>query len=76
LPSQGRRLIVVKKDKNGETIVIAYIGYKGNKDKAQLFIKPKKLQLTHDHNDLDPAKVLAKVELTLKDRKIIQEFDD
>lgn len=65
----------VKTDVNGDTIVIIYVGYKGKKDKAQLFIKPEKLQLSHDFKDLDPAKILAKVELTLKDRVITQTYD-
>lgn len=66
----------VKTDINGDTIVILYIGYKGEKDKTQLFIKPEKLQLSHDFKDLDPAKILAKIELTLKDRTITQKYDD
>lgn len=66
----------VKTDIDGHTIVVLYIGYKGQKEKAQFFIKPEKLQLTHDHKDMDPAKVLAKVELTLKDRVIMQKFKD
>ena len=37
----------VKTDINGDTIVILYIGYKGEKDKTQLFIKPEKLQLSN-----------------------------
>lgn len=65
----------IKTDVNGDTIVILYIGYKGKKDKTQLFIKPEKLQLSHDFKDLDPAKILAKVELTLKDRTIEQKYD-
>ena len=65
----------VKTDVNGDTIVVIYVGYKGKKDKTQFFIKPEKLQLSHDYKDLDPAKVLAKVELTLKDRTISQKYD-
>ena len=65
----------VKTDKDGDTIVILYVGYKGKKDKTQIFIKPEKLQLTTDHKDMDPAKILAKIELTLKDRKIAQKYD-
>lgn len=66
----------IKTDINGETIVILYIGYKGKKDKTQFFIKPEKVQLSHDFNDLDPARILAKIELTLKDRTITQNYDE
>jgi len=66
----------VKTDKDGDTIIVLYVGYKGNKEKAQIFIKPEKFQLSHDHKDLDPAKILAKIELTLKDRKILQKYGD
>lgn len=64
----------VKTDINGDTIVVLYIGYKGKKDKTQFFIKPEKLQLSTDYKDMDPAKVLAKIELTLKDRIIAQDY--
>lgn len=66
----------VKTDRDGDTIVVLYVGHKGSGDKAQLFIKPEKLQLSNDYKDLDPAKVLAKIELTLKDRTIEQRFDE
>lgn len=66
----------VKTDKDGDTIVILYVGYKGKKEKAQFFIKPEKLQLSNDHKDLDPAKILAKIELTLKDRNITQNYSE
>lgn len=66
----------VKTDKDGDTIVILYLGYKGKKEKTQIFIKPEKLQLSHDHKDLDPKKILAKIELKLKDRNISQEYRD
>lgn len=66
----------VKTDKDGDTIVVLYVGYKGQKEKSQIFIKPEKLQLSSDHKDLDPAKVLAKIELTLKDRNITQAYSD
>ena len=66
----------VKTDKDGDTIVVIYVGNKNNKQKTQLFVKPEKLQLTHDFKDQDPATVLSKIELTLKDRKITQEYDD
>lgn len=65
----------VKTDRDGDTIVVLYVGNKNTKDKAQFFIKPEKLQLSSDHKDLDPAKVLSKIEITLKDRKLIQTYD-
>lgn len=66
----------VKTDKDGNTIVVLYVGYKGSKDKTQFFIKPERLQLSSDHKDMDPAKVLTKIEVTLKNRKLIQEYDE
>lgn len=65
----------VKTDKEGNTIVVLYIGYKGTKDKVQFFIKPERLQLSNDYKDMDPAKVLSKIEVTLKNRNLIQEYD-
>ena len=44
-------------------------------EEAQFFIKPEKCQLTSDHKDLDPAQVLAKIEVTLKDKKLIHEYE-
>lgn len=66
----------VKTDKDGDTIIVLYVGYKGEREKSQIFIKPEKLQLSSDHKDLDPAKILAKVELTLRDRSIAQDYED
>ena len=64
----------IKTDKDGDTIVVLYVGHKNSDKKAQFFIKPEKLQLSTDYKDLDPSKVLAKIELTLKDRIIAQEY--
>ena len=65
----------VKTDKDKDTIVVLYIGKKGQKEKVQFFIKPEKLQLTSDHKDLDPSSILSKIEVTLKDRTLTQKFD-
>lgn len=65
----------VKTDKDGDTIVVIYVGYKGSNNKIQYFIKPEKAQLTNDHKDLDPAKILSKIELTLRDRKITHDYN-
>ena len=65
----------VKTDRDGDTMVVVYVGYEGEKDKAQFFIKPEKHQLTSDHKDLDPAKIISKIEVTLRDRKLTHEFD-
>ena len=65
----------IKTDRDGDTMVILYVGYKGQKDKSQFFIKPEKLQLSSDHKDMDPQKILSKIEVTLRNRKISQEFD-
>lgn len=66
----------VKTDKDGNTIVVLYVGYKGSKEKVQFFIKPEKGQLSSDHKDLDPAKILSKIEVTLKNRTLTQEYED
>ncbi len=66
----------VKTDKDGHTVIVIYVGHSDSNGKSQFFIKPEKLQLSHDHNDLDPATILSQIELTLKDRKIIQNYDD
>ena len=72
-PTPDYRLITnVKTDKDGDTIVVLYVTYVGSEDKVQFFIKPEKGQLTTDHKDLDPAKIISKIEVTLKDRKLIQ----
>lgn len=66
----------VKTDKDGDTIIVVYVGHKGSSEKAQFFIKPEKGQLTSDHKDMDPAKVLSKIEVHFKGRTLIQEYDD
>lgn len=75
LPSDYWITTQVKTDKDGDTIVILYVGKKGQNDKSQFFIKPEKLQLTSDHKDLDPSSILSKIEVTLKDRTLTQKFD-
>lgn len=65
----------VKTDKDGDTMIVVYVGHEGTDGKAQFFVKPEKLQLTSDHKDMDPAKVLAKIEVMLKDRTLSQEYD-
>lgn len=65
----------VKTDKDGDTIVVLYVGHTGNKEKTQFFIKPEKGQLTSDHKDLDPSHILSKIEVTLKNKKLIQEYE-
>ena len=57
-------------------MIVLYVGKKYSKDKCQFFIKPEKLQLSNDYKDLDPSKVLSKIEVTLKDRTIKQEYDN
>ena len=65
----------VKTDKDGDTIVVLYVSYVGTGDKVQYFIKPEKGQLTSDHKDMDPAKIISKIEVTLKGRKLTQEYE-
>jgi len=66
----------VKTDKDGDTIIVVYVGHKDSSEKAQFFIKPEKGQLTSDHKDMDPAKVLSKIEVRFKDRKLTQEYSE
>lgn len=66
----------VKTDKDGDTIIVLYVGHKDSDEKVQYFIKPEKGQVSSDHKDLDPAKILSKIEVTFKGRKIIQEYDE
>ena len=66
----------VKTDKDGDTIIVVYVGHKDSDEKAQFFIKPEKGQLTSDHKDMDPAKILSKIEVQFKGRKLTQEFGD
>ena len=66
----------IKTDKDQDTMIVLYIGKKDSKEKCQFFIKPEKLQLANDHKDLDPATILSKIEVTLKDRIIKQEYDN
>lgn len=66
----------VKTDKDGDTIIVLYIGHKDTKEKVQYFIKPEKGQLTSDHKDMDPAKILSKIEVRINGRTLTQEFDD
>lgn len=65
----------VKTDKDGDTMIVLYVGKKDSKEKTQFFIKPEKLQLSTDHKDLDPATILSKIEVTLKDRTLKQEYN-
>lgn len=66
----------VKTDRDGDTIVVLYVGHNGSKEKAQFFIKPEKLQLASDHKDLDPAKVLTEITVKLKNRSLNQKYDE
>lgn len=75
-PSPNYRLTVyIKTDKDEDTIVVLYVSYVGSGNKVQYFIKPEKGQLTSDHKDMDPSKIISKIEVTLKDRKLSQEYD-
>lgn len=68
--------VQVKTDKDNDTIIVLYVGKKNTKEKSQIFIKPEKLQLSSDYKDLDPATILSKIEVTLKDRTLKQEYDE
>ena len=57
----------MKTDKNGNSLIIVYVGHNVTDSKAHFGAKLKKLQLTSDHKDMDPAKALTRIEVTLKD---------
>ena len=59
-----------------DTIIVVYVGHKDDNEKTQFFIKPEKGQVSFDHKDLDPSKILAKIEVQFRGRKITQEFED
>lgn len=65
----------VKTDKEGNTVVVLYIGHKGSDEKVQFFIKPENGQLSNDHKDLDPAKIISKIEVTLKNRILSHKYE-
>lgn len=50
----------VKTDKDGDTIIAVYVGYKDDNEKVQFFIKLEKGQGTSDHKDLDSSKIYLK----------------
>lgn len=75
LPSDYWINTEVKTDKDGDTIVVIYVGHKGDKEKVQYFIKPEKGQMTNDHKDMYPGGILSKVELTLNNKKITHEYE-
>ena len=54
---------------------MVYVGHKDSSEKAQFFIKPEKGQLTSDHKDMDPAKVLSKIDVFFKGKKLTHEFE-
>lgn len=66
----------VKTDKDGDTIIVVYVGHKDDNEKVQFFIKPEKGQVTSDHKDLDPSKILSKIEVKFRGKRITQEFDE
>ena len=63
--SNYRLVSNIKTDKDGDTIIVLYVSHAGSNEKVQYFIKPEKGQLTSDHKDLDPAKIISKIEVTL-----------
>lgn len=76
-PSSDYRLATaIKTDRDGDTIVVLYVSHVGTQGKVQYFIKPEKGQLANDHKDLDPAKIISKIEVTLKDRTLTQIYRD
>jgi hypothetical protein len=74
LPSDYKVICDVKKDKDDDTMIMIQV-FKGDKSKGvQVFVKPEKKQLTTDHNNPDPAKIISKIEVKLNDRVLTHDF--
>ena len=56
--------------------IVLYVSHKDSSEKAPFCIKPEKGQLTSDHKDMDPAKVIPMIEVTFKGCRMIQEYGD
>lgn len=66
----------IKTDRNDDTVIVIYVGCQGVDGKVQYFVKPEKLQLNSDHKDLDPATIISRIQVTLKDRELIHEYNE
>lgn len=53
----------VKRNKNGQPILILYLGDRDLKNKAQFFIEPESQKLSHDHKDTSPMQVISRIEV-------------
>jgi hypothetical protein len=74
--ADGYKLVAdVKKDKDGDSLVMLQI-FKDKQSKgAQFFIKPEKGQLSSDHNNPNPADFITEINVKLKDREMSQKFE-
>jgi hypothetical protein len=57
----------VKENKQGQPILVLYLGNKKDGSKCQFFIEPETNKLSHDHKDTNPLSVLARIEVQFKD---------
>ncbi|MDR3125715.1 MAG: hypothetical protein LBU20_01410 [Candidatus Nomurabacteria bacterium] len=74
LPAEYKVVCDVKKDKDGDTIIMIQVFKDGDTKGAQVFVKPEKKQLTTDHNNPDPASIISKIEVKLSDRTLTHNF--
>jgi len=76
LPSDYKVVCDIKKDKDGDTLIMLQVFKKGSGKGAQFFIKPEKAQLTSDHNNPDPKDMISDIQVTLRDRILTQDYTD
>ena len=66
--------------KNGRKMAVIYIGeqldQQSSKDKIQLFLDIEEGQIRFDRNNMNPVKLLSKMQIEFKDRTIITEFEE
>lgn len=57
----------VKENKNGQPILVLYLGNRKDGSKCQFFIEPETVKLSHDQKDTNPLSLLARIEVQFKD---------
>ena len=67
----------IETDINGNLQINLYIGSSDEKKKAHFFIEPEveRLRVEINDNNIDPAKIISKITVELKDRKIIHDYN-
>ena len=57
----------VKENKNGQPVLVLYLGNRKDGSKCQFFIEPETAKLSHDQKDTNPLSLLARIEVQFKD---------